>query len=111
MRVRIVIEDNVLSERMSFQKYLLIGRDDSCDLRIPETNVSRRHCMLLVDGDRVLAIDLASSNGTEVNGSQIEPGQGVFLSHNDQIVVGGIAMRIAIHDQNGKYRQTRSTKR
>ncbi|MEL6108034.1 MAG: FHA domain-containing protein [Planctomycetota bacterium] len=99
MRVRLVLcEDGFLTRRVSFQKHLLIGRDEVCDLRISEPNISRRHCLLLVHESRVLCIDLVSSNGTEVNQSQLEPGQPATLAHDDRLSLGGVELRVMIHD-------------
>jgi S1-C subfamily serine protease len=51
----------------------VLGRDDECDLTIPDTKVSRRHACVerLADGSAVLR-DLGSSNGTYVNGKRVE---------------------------------------
>ncbi len=51
----------------------VLGRDDECDLTIPDTKVSRRHACVerLPDGSAVLR-DLGSSNGTYVNGKRVE---------------------------------------
>ncbi|MEO1524971.1 MAG: FHA domain-containing protein [Planctomycetota bacterium] len=99
MRVRLVIsEDRFVTQRVSFRKCLVIGRDEGCDLRLVEPNISRRHCLLLIHEDLVMAIDLASSNGTQVNGKLLEPGTSVCLNHDDQIVVGGIEMRVSMSE-------------
>jgi RND superfamily putative drug exporter len=49
-----------------------IGRDDSCDLVIPDPTVSARHASLSVlPTGRIVLEDLGSRNGTFVNGRQI----------------------------------------
>lgn len=61
----------------------VIGRREDCDLRIPVSEVSRKHCRIIKDGDTIRAEDLGSSNGTFHNGQrisgsvQIEPGDSV----------------------------------
>ena len=45
----------------------VIGRAADCDLRIDSPIVSRRHCELIVEDDKVRVHDLESSNGTYVN--------------------------------------------
>lgn len=50
---------------MKLKRALTIGRDASCDLRLDQDTVSRRHASLRVDGDgRYRLEDLGSSNGT-----------------------------------------------
>jgi len=52
-----------------------IGRSHDCDLAIPNDlefkDVSRRHCILDVDGQTVHVRDAGSRNGTHLNGMQI----------------------------------------
>ena len=55
----------------SAQRELLIGRHCGCDVVLDEPSVSRRHARLVFrDGGWVLQ-DLASTNGTTVNGSAV----------------------------------------
>ena len=46
-----------------------IGRHDDCQIRIRSSQVSRRHCEVLPEGDTLMVRDLGSSNGTFVNGN------------------------------------------
>jgi predicted component of type VI protein secretion system len=48
-----------------------IGRDPSCTLRPKSANISRRHCMLLIDNERVFVRDFGSTNGTLVNDRRV----------------------------------------
>jgi predicted component of type VI protein secretion system len=54
------------------QPELIIGRDEICDLVIPERQVSRQHAGISREGDRYILRDLGSKNGTFVNGQQID---------------------------------------
>jgi S1-C subfamily serine protease len=65
---------------------IVLGRDDSCDFVVDDTQVSRHHLSLepLADG-RVELLDLGSSNGTFVNGSRIES---AVLEGGEQIQLG-----------------------
>lgn len=52
--------------------HLVVGRDRGCDIRLPSSGVSARHCELeLIDG-YWLVRDLGSRNGTKVDGKKIE---------------------------------------
>jgi pSer/pThr/pTyr-binding forkhead associated (FHA) protein len=48
-----------------------IGRDPSCQLRPKSANISRRHCMLMIDNERIFVRDFGSTNGTLVNGQRV----------------------------------------
>jgi hypothetical protein len=48
-----------------------IGRDANCDLAISDMTVSRRHAQLERTADGWLLTDLASTNGTRVNGWRV----------------------------------------
>lgn len=53
------------------QTELTIGRDESCDLVIPERQVSRQHARIRHESGRHILEDLGSKNGTFVNGSEV----------------------------------------
>ena len=53
---------------------VVVGRHRWCDVRIASPRVSRRHCCLVLDGNRVLVRDLGSTNGTRINGRRIDRG-------------------------------------
>lgn len=49
----------------------VIGRSTSADITIPDTGVSRRHLEVYRDGQRWIARDLGSTNGSYVDGEQL----------------------------------------
>lgn len=68
---------------------VVIGRHPQCDLQfdpLTDLQVSVRHAMLVRSGDRWIARDLQSSNGTFVNGYQIT--SDTQLDNTDQIRLG-----------------------
>ncbi len=55
---------------------IIIGREDDCDIVIPERQVSRHHAKIISTPDGVFLEDLASKNGTHHNGISVsEPVQ------------------------------------
>jgi pSer/pThr/pTyr-binding forkhead associated (FHA) protein len=50
----------------------LVGRGSGCDVRIPSSAVSRRHCRLSFRDGYLLVEDLESANGTYVNGAEVK---------------------------------------
>ena len=62
-----------------------IGRDNSCNLVIPEESVSGVHCEIRYEKNKFTLFDLLSTNGTYVNGKSIGS---VELRNGDEIRIG-----------------------
>lgn len=63
----------------------VLGRSASCDVRLDDPNVSRRHAELRQQGTSYWIIDLDSTNGVEVNGARLERAK---LDDGDKVTVG-----------------------
>ena len=48
-----------------------LGRSSSCEISIPDPSLSRNQCLFELRDGTVYVTDLASANGTEVNGEQL----------------------------------------
>ena len=70
-----------------FHRVVRIGRDASCQLQLQADTVSGQHCEIRVDEDRMWLVDLASSNGTRVNGVDLVAFEPRPLVSGDQIHV------------------------
>jgi len=71
----------------------VIGRKNTCDLRIPLTSVSRQHCELKVEDGQVKVRDVGSSNGTFHNSIRV---QEAVLAAGDELVVGPVVFTVVI---------------
>ena len=70
----------------------VIGRSRGNAVRIPHSDVSRKHCRLCLRDERVTVEDLDSLNGTYLNNQRIE---GIREVHSgDQIRVGPVTFRV-----------------
>jgi DNA-binding winged helix-turn-helix (wHTH) protein len=58
-------------ERWSIREVLVIGRDPTCTIVIPDRQVSRFHARISVEGDETILEDLGSKNGLFINDKQI----------------------------------------
>lgn len=85
---------------------IVVGRDASCQLRLADLRVSRRHVRFKVTPDGATVEDLGSSNGTFVNSLPLYGPQ--LLYHGDVVEIGGASLRIAV-DQHGRPRAARQT--
>ena len=71
----------------------IIGRGENCHIRFDFPDVSERHAILSVRGDKVAIEDLHSANGTYVNG---EPLEGRFMLDGGHIVqIGSSMLRVS----------------
>lgn len=68
----------------------VIGRSRQCDIVIGDPNVSRRHCEVRREGDDHVLIDLDSTNGVTVNGSETKR---QALAEGDRVQVGTTVLR------------------
>lgn len=50
----------------------LLGRSENCEISIQSAGISKNHCEVHVYPDKILVIDLKSSNGTFLNGVKIQ---------------------------------------
>ncbi len=66
----------------------LIGRAEYCAVRLDDPFASGEHASLLFDGGRWVVRDLASTNGTYLNGIRIESGRRTLLAVGDSLGFG-----------------------
>jgi pSer/pThr/pTyr-binding forkhead associated (FHA) protein len=67
----------------------LVGRNDDCDLIIRDRTVSSRHAELMVRSEGVTITNLMSTNGTRVNGQEVQTAR---LHDGDVIRFGRVSM-------------------
>jgi len=78
-------------ERITVMLPCTIGRKD-CDLILDDRLISRRHAELKIVEDELVIEDLASTNGTKVNGKTVT---NTRLIPNDLISIGPTSLRIS----------------
>lgn len=69
---------------------LEIGRDPSCDISLGSDLVSRNHARLLIAPERVMLVDLGSTNGTFVNDKRVRDWS---LADGDRIGIGNVWLK------------------
>ena len=75
----------------------VLGRGVYADIRLADDGVSRRHAVLLLDGDTVTLRDLGSANGTFCNGNRIC--ERAPLADGDKIALGGAVLKFTYQDE------------
>lgn len=72
---------------------ILIGRARDADLRLSDPDVSRHHCEIRGEGDRVVIADLGSSNGTRLNRRPVSVAN---LAPQDTVEVGRTLIEVRL---------------
>jgi pSer/pThr/pTyr-binding forkhead associated (FHA) protein len=73
------------------QPSVLLGRHSTADVRLPQPEVSRRHCRLVYSKGEWQLFDLNSLNGVFVNGLKV---QQAVLRHRDELHIGGYTLTV-----------------
>lgn len=71
-----------------------LGRRQDCDMCIPLSVVSRRHCELFTEYGKLFVRDLKSRNGTFVNGKAVEE---THLKAGDELMIGPVKFIVQIN--------------
>jgi len=72
-------------QRWMLKKNITVGRDITCDIMIPNRQVSRRHATFSRSPEGVILEDLGSKNGTHLNGQIIDTS--VLLKDGDIVQI------------------------
>lgn len=72
-------------QQWMIRESLVIGRENTCDIIVPDRQVSRHHAQLIYRKDGVQLEDLGSKNGTHHNGERIT--QPVLLQDGDIVQI------------------------
>ncbi|MCX7871892.1 MAG: FHA domain-containing protein [Verrucomicrobiae bacterium] len=101
----------ILSEGMTGRIYELkaekttVGRVEDNAFQIPEPSVSSHHCEIYLKGDEVLVKDLNSTNGTFIDGIQINEG---VLKPGQILRLGQVLLRLESDAPTAKTKQALS---
>lgn len=90
-------EPYVAGTRVFLEKSpVCLGRSSGnmiADVNFNNLLVSRRHCLISLEGDEAVLRDLGSKHGTLVNGRKVAPEETYYLSDGDKI---GLAMGMVL---------------
>ena len=64
-------EGPLQDQRWSIGRTVVLGRDSSCDIVIPDRQVSRYHARITPTNEGMILEDLGSKNGTHCNGAEL----------------------------------------
>lgn len=70
----------------------IVGREESCEIRVNSPLVSRKHLAIHEENNIVQIKDLNSSNGTYINGLKMKTNHWYILNEMDKVELGGFNM-------------------
>ncbi len=96
MKLSLVVNEGVHKGKIIAipHKQFLIGRDPQCHLRPASNMISKRHCALLLRGDKVFVRDFESTNGTILNDVPVK-GESE-LKNEDRLLIGPLSFLVHI---------------
>lgn len=104
--IRLHIDDKNRDIEISLERVVLLGRLDPGTNVFPDIDlsqigsfskgISRRHAQIIKIEDRIVIEDLASINGTFVNGKRLTPYVPERLSDGDTLNLGNLTIRVQI---------------
>jgi len=90
---------NVLATRLEPMTAVVVGRDPTVDVVVPDASVSKRHACLTFDGNHNVSVeDLGSTNGTICKGHKIQKDKPITVTHGAEIYFGALLGIIHIPD-------------
>jgi len=99
MKVRLTVKHKKANVKtVVLHSDALIGRSTECNLRLASGQISRKHCRLLINDERVAIEDLGSSNGTYLNEQKLESNSITTLSTGDLLSIGAVSFLIEYKD-------------
>jgi serine/threonine protein kinase len=73
----------------------MLGRGSAAEYRVDDPRVSRNHCQVILEADRVTVVDNDSQGGTFVNGKRVKR---QVLELGDVVQVGDTQLRLQVGD-------------
>jgi pSer/pThr/pTyr-binding forkhead associated (FHA) protein/tetratricopeptide (TPR) repeat protein len=98
--IRIVRPDGSESRIELDGKKWLAGREDSCDIFLPDRKASRRQFEITSTPEGYFITDMGSSNGTSLNGDPLIPEDPRPIQSGDVISVNSLLLYFEIRDPN-----------
>ena len=83
-------------KKITISHDIVIGRGSDCNLKLVAPLISRRHCFLRIKETSASITDLGSSNGTFINGQQLEANKRYKLKEWMKLTIGGVKFLVKV---------------
>lgn len=88
---------------------VLIGSDPSADIVLNEENISRKHLVLIQDGDNYYVYDNGSTNGSYLNEERLVPGKRVEFTSYFPVRLGTSVLVCLVSDEEASDEEEKIT--
>ncbi|MGD2049834.1 MAG: FHA domain-containing protein, partial [Chloroflexota bacterium] len=75
---------------------IIVGRDQSCAIRLAAANVAARHCLIQMDGGRVEVTNLDAFQPAELSGRRLQVGQPTEWPVNEALKIGDAQLYLTL---------------
>ena len=99
---------NQQKQLFSFGTSITIGREDACDLLLPDPSISRQHAQIHIVGEEVIAEDLGSQNGIVVDGQRLREGQRLPMKSKSEMQLGKFTLVLLTSSAEDQFYRGRS---
>ena len=99
---------NQQKQLFSFGSTIMIGREDQCDLVLPDQSISRQHATIHIVGDEIIAEDLGSQNGIVVDGQRLRKGQRLPMKSKSEMQLGKFTLILLTNSMEDQLYRGRS---
>jgi DNA-binding response OmpR family regulator len=104
--IELVVAQNTKPITVRIENRVTVGRNVQGEAKRPDVDlepygaeglgVSRQHMAFFITGERLMVMDLASNNGTFLNGNRLTPNEGYRLAHGDQLLLGRMRVDVSV---------------
>jgi pSer/pThr/pTyr-binding forkhead associated (FHA) protein len=99
---------NQQKQLFSFGTSIMIGREEECNLVLPDPSISRQHAQIHIVGEEVIAEDLGSQNGIVVDGQRLRKGQRLPMKSKSEMQLGKFTLVLLTNSADDKFYRGRS---
>ncbi len=96
IHIKISEKDGESRDEVFAQETITLGRIQGNDIVLARGNISKRHSRIVFRDNRVIVVDLKSTNGTYVNGKRINAPQ--VIQEGDKVYLGDFILDISLAD-------------
>lgn len=99
MRIEILVDGSVEPQIYPLDKpKMMIGSGETCDIVVSSDNISRKHLMIVNEGDSYFVIDQGSTNGSYINEERLVPGRRTEFTSFFPVRLGDLVLITLLSD-------------
>jgi len=99
MRIEITVEGQEPVTHKLVKEKTLLGSGQECDLIVEAEGLSRKHLMILAEGDQFFVVDQGSTNGAFINEERLVPGQRASFTSFFPVKLGALVTLALLSDE------------